>query len=388
MSATAYASRPPARVLFALEQVLGHVSLAQNIKRFTTSRAGISATFADITFHRQDGLIERLPLPLYVRGALRARFEVRAALSGSMPDAFVFNTQKPAVLCQDYLSHVPAFISLDVTPLQYDRLGALYEHAGDAGGPIARLKHAANRRLFRRAARLFPWSQWVRESLIADYGVPPERIEVLPPGADTERWRPRPRDDNGTVRLLFVGGNFERKGGRLLLDWFRTAPEAARCELHLVTRDSIPAAERVHVYNDMRNNSDKLVELARGCDIFALPTVADCFSIASAEAMAVGLPVVTTSVGGIADIVEPGQQGFLIAPGDTSALAAALRPLVEDPALRRRMGAAARERAEERFDARRNVWRLLDVVEQVLNGEQAISTSTSRAVNRPSTPNI
>lgn len=358
-------------VVFALEQVLGHVSLAQTIKRFA-GETGIRPEFVDVTFHRRGGIVEKLPLPSYVRGALRARLEVRAGLRGQMPDAFVFNTQKPAVLCPDYLRAVPSLISLDVTPQQYDAMADLYDHDADRPGPVRSLKHAMNRRTFHAAQRLLPWSNWVKRSLIDEYGVPAERIVVIPPGADTERWSPAPRiAGDGVVRLLFVGGNFERKGGALVLDWFRSAPETARCELHLVTRDPVPPGERVHVHNNMTNNSKELIDLARRCDVFVLPTQADCFSIASIEAMAAGLPVVTTDVGGIADIVTTGENGMLIPPSDPRALADALRPLVTDAELRARMGAAGRARAVSAFDARKNVHRTVDEVLGVLDRRTA-----------------
>jgi glycosyltransferase involved in cell wall biosynthesis len=355
-------------VLFGLEQVLGHVSLAQSIKRFAPDHARYDSTFADVTFHEAGGRIERLPVPGYLRGALRARMQVRRGLSAGLPDAFVFNTQKPALMCPDYVRARPSMISLDVTPVQYDCMAEAYDHTPDKPGLARNLKHAWNRQLFRSARRLLPWSTWAARSLRDDYGVPDETICVVPPGADTERWSPAPRETEGPVRILFVGGNFERKGGMLLLDWFRHAADASRCQLCIVTRDDVPATPGVEVHR-AGNNSDALIELARSCDIFALPTEADCFSIASIEAMAVGLPVVTTNVGGIGDIVAHGESGYLIEPGDPDGLAAALGALTGDPALRRRMGAGGRDRAERMFDAKTNVGRVFDVIDGVLAEE-------------------
>jgi glycosyltransferase involved in cell wall biosynthesis len=351
-------------ITFALEQVLGHVSLSQSIRRFAGEE--VDADFVEVTFHRAGGWIERAPLPSYVKAALRARLEVRAALGGGLPDAFMFNTQKPALFCPDYLRARPTVISLDVTPRQYDAMADLYEHTPDSPGVVRNLKHRANRHVFRSARRLLPWSHWVKRSLVDDYGIPPERIAVIPPGADTERWHPAPKATDGPVRLLFVGGNFIRKGGGLVLDWFRHAPEAQGCELHLVTRDAVDAAPGVSVYNGLQNNSPELIALAQSCAVFVLPTQADCFSIASIEAMAAGLPVVTTDVGGIADIVTSGENGYLVPPGDGAALAEALRPLVTDARRRACMGRAARARAERDFDARTNVRRTIAELRAVL----------------------
>jgi glycosyltransferase involved in cell wall biosynthesis len=80
------------------------------------------------------------------------------------------------------------------------------------------------------------------------------------------------------------------------------------------------------------------------------------------EALAAGMPIVTTRVGGIPDIVEEGSTGHLVAPEDAGALTRALEGLLADPARRREMGLASRAAAEARFDARENARRLFEFV--------------------------
>ena len=86
-------------------------------------------------------------------------------------------------------------------------------------------------------------------------------------------------------------------------------------------------------------------------NVDALPTVL-------LEAMACGLPVVSTALSGIPEIVADGETGYLVPPGDPAALAAAMRRLLEDYALAERLGRAGRERARDLFDLRTNVTRL------------------------------
>jgi glycosyltransferase involved in cell wall biosynthesis len=98
-------------------------------------------------------------------------------------------------------------------------------------------------------------------------------------------------------------------------------------------------------------DDDGLLQLYQNADILAVPTLADCFSLAAIEAMACGLPVITTAVGGIPEIVMDGETGFLVAPGDPQQTLDAIRMLVADAALRRRLGQAGREVASLRFNA-------------------------------------
>jgi len=88
-------------------------------------------------------------------------------------------------------------------------------------------------------------------------------------------------------------------------------------------------------------------------NVDALPTVL-------LEAMACGLPVVSTALSGIPEIVADGETGYLVPPGDPVRLAAVMAPVLEDRALAERLGRAGRERAADRFDLRTNVARLRD----------------------------
>lgn len=353
------AHRP--RIAFVMERVLGHVTVAENLRHAVTALGGVEARWVETALFDSRGLPERMPgMPAFVHAGVRARLDLHRALHGWRPDVLVFNTQKPAAFCQWQMLHTPTVLMTDVTPVQYDRLADLYRHVPDRNPALRTVKHLVNRLTFHLAAGLIPYSTWTRESLIHDYGVPAERVHVIPPGIDTERWQPlATRRRSGRVRLLFVGGNFERKGGYLLLEVFRSLGLHERAELHIVTRDPVPPAPGVVVHRDLANNSPELIALYQRADVFVLPTLADCFSLASIEAMAAGLPVITTAMGGIPDIVEHGGTGYLLPPGDGRALGAALRHLIENPALRKAMGRAGRARAVAHFNARTNAGRLL-----------------------------
>ena len=104
----------------------------------------------------------------------------------------------------------------------------------------------------------------------------------------------------------------------------------------------------------------------RTFDVFALPSLGEGISNTILEAMATGLPVVATRVGGNPELVEEGVTGALVPVGMHRALAAALRTYVDDTALARRHGANARKRAEERFSIDAMVAGYLSVYDSVL----------------------
>jgi glycosyltransferase involved in cell wall biosynthesis len=93
-----------------------------------------------------------------------------------------------------------------------------------------------------------------------------------------------------------------------------------------------------------------VAELLAGADVFVLPSASEGMPVSVLEAMAAGLPVVASRVGGLAEQVVDGETGVLVSPGDADELAGALARLLRDPELRRRLGEAGRVRAEQAFD--------------------------------------
>jgi glycosyltransferase involved in cell wall biosynthesis len=364
------------RVAFVMEQVLGHTTWALNL-RAALDKLGVGSVWVETSPYRPGGVPERVPgVPDVVRAGVRALIDVRRGLAGQRYDALLFNTQKAAMLCQPYLLRTPTMLMTDVTPAQYDRMSAPYRHGANEPAPVATAKRRVNALNFRLARALVGWSEWTARSFVAEYGASRDKVHVVPPGVDTSVWRPEPRERSRRPRLLFVGGDFERKGGPQLLRAFTALGLADRAELHVVTRDAVPSTRGVVVHHGMRNGSEALRRLYAESDAFVLPTIADCFSIASIEAMAAGLPVAVTDVGGVADIVVDGETGFLLPPGDDRALGGALRALVDDESLRIRMGRSARERAVARFDARDSAMRLLAIAARVcLRPEHAVAAT-------------
>jgi glycosyltransferase involved in cell wall biosynthesis len=121
----------------------------------------------------------------------------------------------------------------------------------------------------------------------------------------------------------------------------------------------------VFVHRGLKSGSEDLINLYQSADIFVLPTFADGLPSAAIEAASTGLPIIASGIGGLPDIVESGRTGYLIEPGDRQGLAGALRELIDNPHIARGLGRAGRARAVERFDARTNAGRIIDLAQTV-----------------------
>jgi glycosyltransferase involved in cell wall biosynthesis len=360
------------RVGFLMDQVAGHITNYRNIRRVVERDPEVEPAFMEVSYYRPAGRIERVskllrPLvPTYVSGNLRAYVDARRALGRRRFDAVLTNAPV-AIFFPKFFEHTPTVVDFDSTPRQVD---AMKEYTSIADpGPLAYLKWRLKRNLWMSADRLQAWSHWARDSAIRDYGMPAGKVIVNPPGVDLTFWRPGPsKQQDSPLRMLFVGGDFRRKGGPLLLDWFNCQPPG-RAQLHIVTKENVASGRGVHVYHDMEPNSKRLLQLYHDADVFVLPSAAECFGIATVEAMAAGLPVVVTDSGGTADIVDHGSNGFIVPVGDVRALFSALEMILDDGPLRARMAQRSRQLAEARFDVETNASRTIALLKEIADAK-------------------
>ena len=190
----------------------------------------------------------------------------------------------------------------------------------------------------------------------SDYGVPAERIAVARPGSDPAPMSQGSQD--GVVRLLSVGAIVPRKGFDVLITALATLTDLS-WRLTIAgdrTRDRNAAARldadiARHALGDRiaapgAVSPQRLAALYAEADVFALASHFEGYGMAYAEAIAHGLPVIGTSAGAIPDTVPP-DAGLLVDPGDSFALARALRRIIGDADLRRRLASAARAAAPQ-----------------------------------------
>jgi glycosyltransferase involved in cell wall biosynthesis len=296
-------------------------------------------------------------------------------------DAIFLHTQTLALFALPLMRRLPTIISTDATPLNYDTVGAGYNHKVGGNSLLEHGKVQWNKSTYYAATAIVTWCQWAKDSLIADYGVPAEKVTVIPPGVDLKQWHFK-RDEivpqiSTRLRLLFVGSNFARKD--TLLEAFRNGLNQD-CILDIVTKDTslereLAGIDNVRVHCDLIPNSQALKKLYAQADIFVFPTQADCFPIAILEAMAAGLPVITTDVGALREQVEHEINGLILPPSDPAAFVSAVNALKSDTK-RNTMAAASRRLAEERFDAKHNYSAILTLMKSISkNFQPKYSTS-------------
>jgi glycosyltransferase involved in cell wall biosynthesis len=345
---------PPAtsrrRIAFLMEQTLGSITHYLNLKRAEALAQDIAPAWLPIDF--QHGY-----LPWALTGSLRAR-RALSEVSNEVEGCFI-HTTTIALLASGFFRGRPAVLSSDGTPMNKREMRAYYGLKPE-GRLAESAKRAVYRRVFSRATGFVAWSDWTKASFVNDYGCREEDVAVIPPGIDLEHFKPGARGD-GLPRILFVGGDFVRKGGDLLLDVFRKRLRG-RAQLVLVTGAPVIAEPGVEVHRDVSANSEKLRHLYATSDVFTLPTRADCYSLVCMEALAAGLPLVVTRMGGLPDMIREGQTGHLVEVDNAAQLGDSLESLVADARRRQQMSAASRAEAMRRFDASTNARRLFDFV--------------------------
>ena len=187
------------------------------------------------------------------------------------------------------------------------------------------------------------------------------KVAVARLGVDTAVYAPRPEPGNAEPRILCVGRLCSAKAQHLFLDalagldataapWRATLVGDGPDRETLVRRAAeLGLAQRVEFTGAL--GQDRVRELYRQADIFVLPSFAEGLPVVLMEAMAMGLPCLSTRIAGIPELIEDDVSGLLVPAGDTEALGHALARLLADAALRQRLGQAGREAVVRDYDA-------------------------------------
>ena len=215
-------------------------------------------------------------------------------------------------------------------------------------------------RVARRLPRLLTPSESSKADVVAHMGVASDRLAVVPAGVDPARFRPLPRVARAPGRLIATASaDVPLKGLVPLLEAVAKVRTERHADLVVVGRPRAHSGveatvRRLGLETAVRFESDvteeRLVELYAEAEVAVVPSLYEGFSLPAVEAMACGLPLVATTGGALPEVVGPeGTAGMLVPPGDPGPLATAIGQVLDEPLLRRRLGAEGRHRVLERF---------------------------------------
>lgn len=225
-------------------------------------------------------------------------------------------------------------------------------------------------RVRRRAARVVAVSEALREYVMKTDRVHPERIMTIPNGIDTKRFRPK----TPTIPPPVANGEDEGGGSFTIVAVGRLVPEKAYDVLVRAVAKLRGFNWQLQICGDGQERTrlkklgkelrvsrqikflgaiNNIPGVLRAADVFVHPSRTEGHGRAILEAMASGLPVIATSVGGTPEAITDGETGLLVPPDDPGMLAAAIRRIQADRELAQRLGARARAAVEEKFSVER-----------------------------------
>jgi starch synthase len=359
-----------ARALFINSGILGHRAVAGLLRETVGLMRSVDATHIDLSRDLTvgDRIIRRLAsVPLAPRTGVAGNLDLRrwrqelnvgllarrrmaaAERSGAF-DLLHFHTQATAYASVARMRRTPSIVSIDSTQHLASR---------EVGSVLARLSYRPNilhdGLVFSEAGAIVATSEWAARDLVANRPDCAHKLNVMPYPVRAcldaawirERFTRAGNQADRSVRVLFMGGDFPRKGGPDLLDAWREGGFADRATLDLVTDWPLAAARMPPGVSCIRGivpNTPEWLDLWRQADLFVMPTRHEAFGMVFQEAAAAGLPVVATNINAIPEIVLDQHSGILVTPGDHRGLIEAMRTLIDSPDLRLRMGSAAFDR--------------------------------------------
>lgn len=266
---------------------------------------------------------------------------------------------------------VPCIVNIDSTDTVWNR-----DFGYRAATPD--LNRIVERRTLTSAAAVACWSRWAADSVVQDYGVSIDKVFLHRPcvGPFTHA-RPANRRAGGPLRIVFVGNDWDRKGGPRVLAWHQ-ARWIGKAEFHICSKtaprdDSLKGV----VWHGAVPHAKLMSEVLPSMDVLVMPTIRDTFMIAAQEAQAAGLAVITSRIAGLQELVVDGVTGALAQPSDDAAFIGAVERLIADEALLETQCADAKLHADR--DLNGQIW-----YDHLLN--QLVAVAQSRAVHKEPAP--
>ena len=264
--------------------------------------------------------------------SLNLQRQLEVLLATQKIDAVIVNTQSVGLTLPALPNLPPVFVCLDATFRELEnspwfgptRLSRIAQPL-----TLAWLRRA-ERRLFQRAHRILPWSLHTALSLRTAYGIAGKKVTPLPPSMLPPGPRPTGARAGRLPQILFLGGNFTRKGGPLLLE-VHQSHFANRCELHVVTFDEKPIGKNVVVHHGVKAGSPEWLRRWHEASLFVFPSALETFGIVLIEALAFGTPVISSNAGAASEVLDGGKAGVVLDRLDSKCLSEAIQLCLDQP---------------------------------------------------------
>ena len=344
------------KALCIFTTLLGNKSTASRLTDIFNRMEGVDPTY--ILLEQED--FRRFPAPRWARATSPwecqyvARQKLKVAAVGPF-DILLVQTWEFVTAFRSLAKRAPAAALMDSIPATMD---AQLRQRG-LGGWKRTLASQVHDLPFARAVRDFvyflPMGSDCADALHTRYGVAKEKCAVTLAPQELDFWKPAPQNPSGRFRLLFVGNDFERKGGEIALRLY-SAHLAEFCSLTIVSND--PCLQNRALPNEVAwrrgMNRDGILDLYQQSDLFVFPTQQDYMPQVLAEALSAGLPCMANDVGGIKDLVIDDRTGYLMArEAPLEVWAGRIRELAANTARLAELRQRARAFAEQNLGADR-----------------------------------
>jgi alpha-maltose-1-phosphate synthase len=359
------------RALFVYENDMGHRTHGRLLERYVKADPRIEPMFLPLDRDyspKYPAKLLRAPLPgLHQYGAdfwairqvyfrsFRMRLEMRNVRLDQFDLVYV-HTHSSAAYARQLFPNARLVVSIDGT------WRAMNQDLGFSRSRLFNPLYRVEQRIFQQSDLIISFSQWAASSASSEYGVNPGKIQIARNGI--------PLPANSALRarspeqfhIGFVGNQFTRKGGDLLLRLHQSR-FAQEAHLTIVTSENLRSHGLINV--TIRRNvpwDELMAEVIPSFDIFVLPTSQDCSPYALVEAMSAGIAVISTRVGAIPEMMRDGIDGFVISPNDEAELARRIAWAMSHREATWRMGQNARQHVSENYAADKEYPFLLELL--------------------------
>ena len=281
-----------------------------------------------------DGLVRRTHRCSTALGRLAKPGDIMLSF-GTLFNPKHLRWDRPYVVFKDYTTVLAARSRLSSLPVHGKDLDRWMQQEGD---------------VCRNAALVFTASDNTRRSIIHDYGVPSERVVTVGEGLCFDDVPEAAVTNEPCRNSLFVGKDFERKGGRTVLAAFQMLlTKLPDTQLTVLGPEAPRTLPRNVSWPGLMADRERVRGYFRSADIFVMPSLTEPFGLVFLEAMAHGVPCIGSRRDAMPEIIDDGKTGFLVEPDDAGALCEKLSFLLQNSRVAREMGRRGYEKVVSRF---------------------------------------